>query len=153
MYFLSVPFSRTSMTSGTDRILFPKDLRGMKRQMNNKEDALDNLRNIITLLDSMSHSTCCSEVTWPQWCTVAATTIRSPQRSLRKMHLQTCLTSTTCLWRGGYSRWIWGRDWHRWHREFHVFPSSWTSAVTAQETVVLPTITNCECVLLDAEEG
>ncbi len=42
MYFLSVLFSRTSITCGTDGILFPQDLQGMKGQMINKEgDASD----------------------------------------------------------------------------------------------------------------
>jgi hypothetical protein len=40
MYFLSVPFSKTSTTCATDGILFPKDLRGMKKQMISKEDAI-----------------------------------------------------------------------------------------------------------------
>ena len=54
MYFLSVPFSRTSITCGTDGILFPKGLRGMKRQMINKEDASD--KNIIYILTRLDES-------------------------------------------------------------------------------------------------
>lgn len=40
----------------------------MKRQTINRE-ASDKI--IISSFDSMSHSTCCSKVTWPQRCTVA----------------------------------------------------------------------------------
>ena len=69
MYFLSEPFLRTLITCGTDGILFPNDLRGMKRQMINKEDASEKI--IISSLNLMSHSTCCSKVMWPQRCTMA----------------------------------------------------------------------------------